>query len=176
MNAILLTTIENREKDNVELNRPFSASHSGGTKPPCWRAKVALGQDKQRKLPFKIMYVFCLFCPSTTFVLQRGGFVPREWLTAKGLFRHVSASANILFKTYTLIFTMKTKIPRFIFAGKFIQRKRISHHIFCISLVRRCNLYRHTLICQYLLRITMEVIDSFICTSTIFLPTFARIR
>ena len=95
MNAILLTTIENRGKDNVELNRPFSASHSGGTKPPCWRAKVALGQDKQRKLPFKIMYVFCLFCPSATFVLQRGGFVPREWLTANGLFRHVSACLQI---------------------------------------------------------------------------------
>ena len=51
----------------------------------CWRAKVALGQDKQRKLPFKIMYVFCLSCPSATFALQRGGFVPREWLAAKSL-------------------------------------------------------------------------------------------
>ena len=49
------------------------------------RAKVALGQDKQRKLPFKIMYVFCLSCPSATFALQPGGFVPREWLAAKGL-------------------------------------------------------------------------------------------
>ena len=66
-------------------NRPFAASHSRGTKPPCWRAKVALGQDKQRKLPFKIMYVFCLSCPSATFALQRGGFVPREWLAAKSL-------------------------------------------------------------------------------------------
>ena len=47
--------------------------------------KVALGQDKQRKLPFKIMYVFCLSCPSATFALQRGGFAPREWLDAKGL-------------------------------------------------------------------------------------------
>ena len=95
MHAILLTTIENREKDDVELNRPFAASHSCGTKPPCWRAKVALGQDKQRKLPFKIMYVFCLFCPSATFAVQRGGFVPREWLAAKGLFRHVSGSPQI---------------------------------------------------------------------------------
>ena len=25
------------------VNRPFAASHSRGTKPPCWRAKVALG-------------------------------------------------------------------------------------------------------------------------------------
>ena len=31
------------------------------------------------------MYVFCLSCPSATFALQSGGFVPREWLAAKGL-------------------------------------------------------------------------------------------
>ena len=31
--------------------RPFAASHLRGTKLPCWRAKVALGQDKQIKLP-----------------------------------------------------------------------------------------------------------------------------
>ena len=66
-------------------NRPFAASNSHGTKPPCWRAKVAPGQDKQRKLPFKIMYVFCLSYPSATFALQRGSFVPREELAAKGL-------------------------------------------------------------------------------------------
>ena len=68
-------------------NRLFAASHSHGTKPPCWRAKVVLGQDKQRKLPFQIMYVFCLSCPSATFALQRGGFVPhaRKWLAAKSL-------------------------------------------------------------------------------------------
>ena len=53
--------------------------------PPCWRAKVALRQDKQRKLPFQIMYVFCLACPSATFALQHSSFVPREWLAAKGL-------------------------------------------------------------------------------------------
>ena len=40
----------------AQVNRSFAASHSRGTKPPCWRAKAALGQDKQRKLPFKIMY------------------------------------------------------------------------------------------------------------------------
>ena len=27
----------------------------------------------------------CLSCPGATFALQRGGFVPREWLAAKGL-------------------------------------------------------------------------------------------
>ena len=32
--------------------------------------KVALGQDKQKKLPFKIMFVSCLSSPSATFALQ----------------------------------------------------------------------------------------------------------
>ena len=27
----------------------------------------------------------CLSCPSATFALQFGGFIPREWLAAKGL-------------------------------------------------------------------------------------------
>ena len=31
------------------------------------------------------MYVFCLSCPSAGFALQRGSFVPREWLAVKGL-------------------------------------------------------------------------------------------
>ena len=35
---------------------------------------------------FKLCMSFCLSCPSATFVLQRGGFVVREWLAAKGLF------------------------------------------------------------------------------------------
>ena len=64
----------------------FAAGHSRGTKSPCWRAKVALGQDRQRKLLFKIMYVFCLSCPNATFALQHGCFVPHEWLAAKDLF------------------------------------------------------------------------------------------
>ena len=45
---------------NIE---PFAASHSRGTKPPCWRAKVALGQDKQKKLPFQNYCVCLLFVP-----------------------------------------------------------------------------------------------------------------
>ena len=43
---------------------------SRGTKPPRCRAKVALRQDKQMKLPFKIKYAFCLSCLSATFALQ----------------------------------------------------------------------------------------------------------
>jgi len=36
------------------------------------------------KLSFKIIYAFCLPCPNATFALQHAGFVPREWLAAKG--------------------------------------------------------------------------------------------
>ena len=64
------------------IDRPFAACQPRGTKLPYWRAKVTLGQDKQRKLPFKIMYALYLSCPSA---LQHGGFVPHEWLVTKGL-------------------------------------------------------------------------------------------
>ena len=43
------------------------------------------------------MVISCLSCPSATFALQHGGFVPREWIPAKGLFRlreHTSATSN----------------------------------------------------------------------------------
>ena len=66
-----------RAKTSFDGNKPFAASYSCGAKPPCWKAKVALGQAKQRKLPFQVMNVFCLSCPCTTFALQRGGFLPR---------------------------------------------------------------------------------------------------
>ena len=66
---------------------PFLASHLHGTKPPCWRAKVALGQDQQNLTAYIVLNgnFLCLSCPSATFALQHGGFVPREWLAAKGL-------------------------------------------------------------------------------------------
>ena len=63
-------------------NRPFAASHSRGKKPPRWRAKVALGQDKQKTYIILNGNFLCLSCPSVTFALQHGGFVPREWLAA----------------------------------------------------------------------------------------------
>ena len=68
---------------------PFAVSHSCGTKLPCWRAKVALGEDKQNTLPFKIMHTFCFSYPSATFTLEHGGFVPHKWLAAKGLLSQV---------------------------------------------------------------------------------------
>ena len=74
----------NRDKGSCN-NRPFAASHSRGTKPRRWRAKVALGQDKQKTYIILNGNFLCLSCPSATFALQHGGFVPREWLAAKGL-------------------------------------------------------------------------------------------
>ena len=49
-------------------NRPFAANHSRGTKPPCWRVKVALGQDKQRKL------ITTSHCLCVLFVLSQCDF------------------------------------------------------------------------------------------------------
>ena len=71
---------------------PFAACHSCGTKSASWRANVALGQDKQSKLSFKIMDAFCLPCPSG---LQHSGFVPREWLAAKGLLSVTCSQYNL---------------------------------------------------------------------------------
>ena len=49
-------------------NRPFAASHSRGTKPPCWRAKVALGQDKPKAYIILNGNLLCFSCPSATLV------------------------------------------------------------------------------------------------------------
>ena len=45
-------------------NRPFAAGHSRGTKPPCWRANVALGQDKQKTYIILNGNFLRLSCPS----------------------------------------------------------------------------------------------------------------
>ena len=42
----LTEKLKSADADEV-ANRPFAASHSRAAKPPRWRAKVALGQDKQ---------------------------------------------------------------------------------------------------------------------------------
>ena len=63
---------------NNDINRPFAASHSRGKKPPRWRAKAALGQDKKKKYIILNGNFLCLSCPSATFALQHGGFVPHE--------------------------------------------------------------------------------------------------
>ena len=58
------------------MNRPFTASHSHGTKP--------LTEDKQKTYIILNANFLCLSCPNATFALQHGGFVQREWLAAKG--------------------------------------------------------------------------------------------
>ena len=55
-------------------NRPFAASYSRGTKPPYWRAKVGLGQDKQKACIILNGNFLCLPCPSATFAFQYGSF------------------------------------------------------------------------------------------------------
>ena len=67
------------------VNRPFAATHLRSTKPPHWRVKVALGQGKQKIYITWNGNFLSLSCPSATFALQHGGFVPREWIAAKGL-------------------------------------------------------------------------------------------
>ena len=53
-------------------DRPFAASDSRGTKPPRWRAKVAPGQDKHRKITIS-NYVSLLF------VLSQWDFCSPAW-------------------------------------------------------------------------------------------------
>ena len=43
-------------------------SHSCGTNPPCWRGKVALGQDKKKTYIILNGNFLCLSCPSATFL------------------------------------------------------------------------------------------------------------
>ena len=88
---------------------PFAACHSRGTKSPCWRANVALGQDKQSKISFKIMDAFFLPCPSG---LQHGGFVPREWLAAKGLLSVTCSQYNLDNLKNVISYTNQKKVLR----------------------------------------------------------------
>ena len=53
--------IQRKRKGSSDLPgryRSFVANQSRVTKPPCWRAKAALGQEKQRKLSFNL----CKLC------------------------------------------------------------------------------------------------------------------
>ena len=44
-------------------NRPFAACHSRGTKPPCWDAKVVLGQDNKGNYNLKLCMPFVGLAP-----------------------------------------------------------------------------------------------------------------
>ena len=95
---MVLTDITGYVKQRY-LSRSFAARHSGGTKLPCWIAKVALGQDKQK--PYIILNgnFLCLSYPSATFAIQDCSFVPCEWLAAKGLFTcYLTDRIKLMFK------------------------------------------------------------------------------
>ena len=53
------------------INRLFAASHSSGTKPPCWRTKVALGQDKQKAYMSLNDNFLCLTCPARLLLFSK---------------------------------------------------------------------------------------------------------
>ena len=76
------TKSKTKKRKNITLHkkikRPFVASHSQGTKSPRWRERYTLGEDKHRKLPFKMISAFCLSCSNAYLALQHGEFVPRE--------------------------------------------------------------------------------------------------
>ena len=48
---------------SLQRNRPFASSHSRGTKPPYWRARDALGEDKQRTNHAKWSELFAFSVP-----------------------------------------------------------------------------------------------------------------
>ena len=81
------------------MDRPFAPFHSRGPKPPCWDAKVALGQDQQKAYIIIKKKFLCLSCTSATFASQHGGFVPREWKAAKGLLRQHSLHPGCILAT-----------------------------------------------------------------------------
>ena len=55
-------------------------------------SKSRTGTRQTNKLPFKIMNAFCLPFLSG---LQHGGFVPREWVAAKGLLSVTCSQYNL---------------------------------------------------------------------------------
>ena len=74
---------------NSRSNRPFAASHSRGTKLPRWRAKVALGQDKQKTYIWYEMVIFFVNLVPVRLLLSRTAVLyhVNALLAAKGLLR-----------------------------------------------------------------------------------------
>ena len=58
----------------IVTNRPFAAYSHMVQKPPCWDARDALGQDKQRTYIIYNGNLLCLFCPRAFLASQHGGF------------------------------------------------------------------------------------------------------
>ena len=52
----------------------------------------------------------CLSCPSASFALQHGGFVPREWLFAKGLIHCLLLLTLVILHFMLLCFMVQVKL------------------------------------------------------------------
>ena len=77
----------------------------------------------------------CLSCPSASFALQHGGFVPREWLFAKGLIHCLlllTLFNSCYFALYVIMFHGSSKIT---LPFKFVYYETISNlfHLFYLS-------------------------------------------
>ena len=60
------------------------------------------------------MYALYLSCPSANFALQHGGFVPCEWLTAKGLLYLRTRTSTKFNLKFLLLFSKKHAPESFI--------------------------------------------------------------
>ena len=81
---------------------PFAASYSWsrGTKPPSWRPKVALGQDKQKAYIILNSSFLCLSCPSITFCSPVRRFCTTWMASCTG---PIKVESLILYWNWTLI-------------------------------------------------------------------------
>ena len=125
-------------------NRPFSASHSRGTKPSCWRAKVALGKDKQKTYIILNCNLLCLSCPSASFSLQHGAFCTMWMASCKGPIRlalHLRPAQH----GWTHL-GPRTKVPTGL-ASMVIKSHKPPHHVKAQHLGRKhivsTNAYNH---------------------------------
>ena len=80
-------------------------------------------------------HFLCLSCPSAFFALQQGGFVPREWLVAKGLIDCLllfTLFNSCYFALYVIMFHDSSKIT---LPFKFVYYETISNlfHLFYLS-------------------------------------------
>ena len=89
-------------KISLIWNGPFAASYSWsrGTKPPSWRAKVALGLDKQKAYIILNGNFLCLSRPSTTFCSPVRRFCITWKASCKGA---IKVESFILYRNSTLI-------------------------------------------------------------------------
>ena len=63
-------------------NRLFAASHLRGKKPPCWRAKVALGQDKQKTYLILNSNFLCCLVPGRLFLSSTAVLFCTTWMAS----------------------------------------------------------------------------------------------